>query len=425
MRRYILDGLYNLIIFPLLFIFYHLYGLINAKARRGIIGRYRTFRQTADFLKTLPAEKPDIYLLHCASMGEFEHIKPFIRSLKERRPSSKLIVMFFSPSGYEHVRQFPGVDLFIYAPFDWKLTVMRFFKLVNPSALIIAKYDAWPNQVWTAAAMGIPRVLINGTIYRSSGRLNPLVRWFQQSIYEAMDLILVISDSDRDHYRKLAPAEKILLVGDSKFDQVIFRSEESRKKVLIPPRILQNRRILVAGSTWPADEHHLVPAIKNLADKYPDFLAIVCPHEPTTRHIEQLKRELQPLKVCLYSQLAMYHREPVLVIDSVGMLANLYSLADAAFVGGGFKQNVHNVLEPAAYGIPVLFGPINENSSEAQLLLRNGAAKVVRSDADIFAQLNKMFTLPEYRSQMGNSARQIVNTNSGATERMINAILIT
>jgi 3-deoxy-D-manno-octulosonic-acid transferase len=415
---------FNLLIFPVLFIFYHLIAIFNNKYRRGVIGRYRSFGKAAEFLKTIDQSNHEIYLIHCSSMGEFEHIKPFVRELKHRLPQCKIVVMFFSPSGYENVKSAPGVDLFIYAPFDGWFIVRKLFKLLHPRALIIAKYDVWPNQVWTAEFMGIPRFLVNATLYSASGRLRPGIRWFQRAIYRKISLILTISEKDKENYRMLSSPEKIVVVGDTKYDQVVFRSEESRKKMVLPGNIRSGKRIWVAGSTWPEDEEQLIPALRNLMNCFQEqLLTIICPHEPTAEHLEELAEMLQPLKSCLYSRLDEYKGEPIIIIDRIGLLANLYSVAQAAYVGGSFRQNVHNVLEPAVYGIPVMFGPVNQNSHEAQLLKQKGGGIEVHSAKEIESELRRVFENENYRSEVSKAAKQLVEENRGATRRTVDSIL--
>jgi 3-deoxy-D-manno-octulosonic-acid transferase len=415
---------FNLIVFPVLFIIYHLIAIFNNKYRHGVVGRYLSFRKAAEFLKTFDHSTQDIFLIHCSSMGEFEHIKPIVRELKNRLPQCKIVVMFFSPSGYENVKSAPGVDLFIYAPFDGWFIVRKLFKLFHPRALIIAKYDVWPNQIWNAQFMGIPRFLVNATLYSASGRLRPGIRWFQRAIYQKISLVLTISEKDKQNYRMLSSPKKIVVVGDTKYDQVVFRSEESRKKMELLENVGSGKRILVAGSTWPEDEEHLIPAVRNFTACFQEqLLFIICPHEPTAEHIQELTEMLQPLRSCLYSRLSDYKGEPIIIIDRIGLLANLYSVAQVAYVGGSFRQNVHNVLEPAVYGIPVMFGPVNQNSHEAQLLKQKGGGIEVNSAKEIELELQRVFEDATYRSAVSEAAKKLVEENRGATRRTVDEIL--
>ncbi len=415
--------LYNLLVAPVLIKFFHIAAILNPKIRKGVLGRYQVISKVREFISDIDVQSASIFLFHCASMGEFEHIKPLLIELKNRVATCKIVVMFFSPSGYENVKSAPGVDLFIYTPFDWWFPVHRLFRELRPRALLIAKHDVWPNQIWAARRLGIPRFLINATLYKSSRRLRPLTRWFLRPFYHQFTRILTISGQDKENYQKLADASRIDIVGDTKFDQVVFRSVESQKKVVLPAEILRSKQVFVAGSTWPEDEAYLIPALKKLVCSYPKLLTIICPHEPTAEHLQQLTTKLAPLQSCLYSELDAYQGQPIIIIDKIGLLANLYSAAHVAYVGGSFKQNIHNVLEPAVYGIPVLFGPVNENSYEAQLLKQEGGGLEVHSQSEIENHLQRILDDESYRLQVGRAAKKLVTENQGATQRTVTRIL--
>lgn len=415
--------LYNIIIVPLLFFVSHIMALFHSKFRRGIVGRYTTHRRVRKFIQDVQPVPRSVLLLHCASLGEFEHVKPFIRELKNQFDGCHIVVMFFSPSGYENVESYPGVDLFVYCPFDWWLPIWRFYYLLRPGALLVTKHDVWPNQLWLAQWMGVPRFLINASLHNASSRLNPIVRFFLQPVYHNFDCILTISEADRRNFTKLVPFEKLKVTGDTKYDQVILRSEESKRKKLFPETFWKNKKVLVCGSTWPEDETHLIPVIKKLIERFVDLRVIICPHEPTPSRIKQLQEHLYPLPNILYTEIEAYVDQPVVLINRIGLLANLYSIARVAYVGGGFKQNVHNVLEAAVYGIPVLFGPVIQKSRETQLLKRRGGGVEVTDGVQIEKYLKDFFEHEANRRQRGEIARKVVEENSGATRRMVDAIL--
>ncbi|OPX32976.1 hypothetical protein B1H10_06690 [candidate division KSB1 bacterium 4484_188] len=413
--------LYNLIFVPVIFVAIHIAALFHPKLRKGVLGRYRIYGKLrrSGILKEV---KP-VMVVHCASMGEFEHIKPFLVEFKKVKPDFRIIVLFFSPSGYENVRSFPAVDLFLYAPFDWFLPVAKFFSLVNPALWIVTKHDVWPNQVWISSFLRKPIFLINASLHQQSSRLLWFTRFFHREIYRYFTKILTISQSDQRNFLKLAPAGKVVVAGDTKYDQVIYRRNESMKRVLIDSNITVNRFVFLAGSTWPEDQEHLVQAVKTLQANHPGFLAIFCPHEPTEQHLSQLIAEIAPLKYILFSDLENYSGQPLIIVDRIGVLANLYSVSSVAYVGGSFRQNVHNVLEPAVYGIPVLFGPVNDNSHEAQLLKAEGGGIEVHNAIEIENTLNKFLLNEIYCREAGKKALKIVETNRGATRRTIEAIL--
>lgn len=421
MLRMFFIFLYNVLFVPVMFLGIHIVALFHSKLRRGLLGRYRIYRDLRKLRP--PLNGGPVMVVHCASMGEFEHIKPFLLEFKKMRPDYRILVLFFSPSGYENVRSFPAVDLFLYTPFDWFLSVWRFIRRVKPSLWVVAKHDVWPNQVWIARMHRIPIFLINASLHQQSSRLLRYTRTFHQSVYGNFTRILTISENDRHHFLKLTEPEKITVVGDTKYDQVLYRRDESLKKKIIDPALLAHRWVLVAGSTWPEDQQHLIPAVKSLTRRYPQFLTIFCPHEPTASHIDQLQKSLQPMKTILLSEISNYSGEPFIIVDRVGVLANLYSLGKVGYVGGSFRQNIHNALEPAVYGIPVLFGPVNRNSHAAQLLKAEGGAVEVRSAEEIEHVLEKFIRNDIYRRETGKKAFQVVEENRGATRRTIDIIL--
>ncbi len=412
--------LYNIVFVPLFFVAIHIGMLFNPKLRLGVLGRYRVFHHLRKHKKNLT--NAPVMVVHCASMGEFEHIKPFLLEFKKERPDFKVVVLFFSPSGYENVRSFPAVDLFLYTPFDWFFTLWRFLKTVRPTLWIVAKHDVWPNQVWLANWFHIPIFLINASLHGQSSRLLPYTRAFHRNIYHKFTGILVISEADRQNFLHLADASRIQVVGDTKYDQVFHRREESQKRALLPEHLCQQRWIFVAGSTWPEDHRHLIPALQQLLPTHPELLAIICPHEPTPQHLRELEDAFPAEKRIRFSQLQHFHDQSVIIVDRIGILANLYSCGKVAYVGGSFKQNIHNVLEPAVYEIPVLFGPVNQNSHEAQLLKANGGAFEVHNAREVQGYLEKFLKNDVFRQEVGKKAFQVVQKNAGATRRTLEVI---
>ncbi len=416
--------IYNLIIAPLLIILSHIGALVNPKIRQGVKGRYQSLsRFYHQILPNIRTRFTSALLIHCASMGEFEHIKPVIQRFHEVRPDVAIVVMFFSPSGFENVHQFPGVTAFIYAPFEWFPSVFRLFHQLKPAVFIIAKHDVWPNQLWSAVLHRIPVFLVNASLGEKSRRAQIPFRWFHQTIYQYFAKILAISEEDGRNFQLLAAERKVVVVGDTKFDQVIRRSAESQQNPILPTKITRNRPVLVAGSTWPEDEAILIPAIGRLIKNFPGLLTIICPHEPTPSHLASLEENLDSLSHIRLSAITHYQGENVIIVDSIGVLANLYRHAAVAFVGGSFKGSIHNVLEPAVYGIPVLFGPHYRNSHEAIQLVKLGSGIVVHSVDETFHQLQRLFTEDAYRSKLGNQAKAFVEKHRGATDRVVEWIV--
>lgn len=410
---------YNLLVLPVLILVLHIVGLFNSKTRRGVTGRYKSIEAVSTFRDSIPVNT-QTFLMHCASLGEFEHIRPILKELKQTFPAGKTVVMFFSPSGYENHPETSDVDLFVYSPFDDVFSNHRFFKALKPSALLIARYDVWPGQVFQASKMGIPTALVNASIYEKSRRLNPFYRWMQSIIYKRLSVILAISEEDAKRFALLAHPSAIKVTGDTKYEQVLFRRDERLKTDIIPSQILKDKLIFVAGSSWPEDEACFLPTVQSQSN--PDLLTVICPHEPTELHLSQLEEKLGKHISIRLSNIESWQAESAILIDRIGILANLYRIADIAFVGGGFKQNVHNVLEPAAYEIPVLFGPVNINSREAQLLKASQGGIEIR-DADHFHRVfHDLLQSKQKRKAQGKAAYAIIARNQGATRATVETI---
>ncbi len=413
--------LYNFLIFPILFLLAHLLALFNKKIRSGIVGRYQTNRSIREFRSQLP-ENTSIFLFHCASMGEFEHIRPVLRALKKKYPGCANVVSFFSPSGYNNVKTNESIDLTVYSPFDWWWPTWRFYQNLDPDLLLIAKYDVWPNQIWLATMSNIPTMLINATLQDNSGRINSFSTTFQKQLYHYFTLILAVDPSDAVNYEKLAPKHNIHVSGDTKYDQVLYRFGNRRTKSVIPETILANRKVFIAGSSWPEDETHLIPALQALATDYPQLLIIFCPHEPTADHLSGLREAAAPSAVRHLADISNYQSGEWVLIDRIGVLADLYAIADIAYVGGSFKQNVHNVLEPAVFGIPVLIGPVNLNSHEAQLLKNGNGCFEIRNSQEIEKTLQALLADPASTEDYGRKAQAVINGMGGATDRLLGEI---
>jgi 3-deoxy-D-manno-octulosonic-acid transferase len=412
---------YNTVLLPVLYMFIYIAALFKVKIRKGLIGRHILFKELRRNSSVF-FNKP-ILVLHCASMGEFEHTKPFLKEFRKVKPDFKIIVIFFSPSGYENVKKFSVVDLFLYSPNEWIISVWRFIRRLKPKAWVIAKHDVWPNQVWLCRFLKIPLFLINASLHTQSGRLSKIYLSFYRSVYRSFTKVLTISEDDRKNLLQIIPSDDLVVVGDTKYDQVIYRRDESQKMQIIPRSILKNRWVFIAGSTWPADHQYLFPTVISLKAKYPQLLTIICPHEPTRQHLDEIYNQISVNDFVLLSNIHHFKGQSFIIIDRVGVLANLYGLGKAAYVGGGFRQNVHNVLEAAVYKIPVLFGPINQNSHEVQLLKKESGGWEVSDAGEIEILLERFILNDIYRQECGLRAYRIVELNRGATRKTVDHIV--
>ena len=413
---------YNYIIIPLLYISLRILGLFNSKVRKGINGRRRVFEELVLNAAELDKSKKLLWF-HSSSYGEFEQAKPIIKELKKNN-NLNILVTFFSPSGYENSKKYRYADLISYIPFDTKSNAERFIKIASPNLAIMMRYDIWPNHIWALRKANIPSFIVDATMKEKSARNLPLVKNFHKLLYQNFTKILTVSNNDAKRFKNFGCSdEQLKAVGDTRFDRVYQRSSNAKERRLIRDDILKGKKILVAGSTWEQDEDVILPAFKKLAMVDKNVLLIIAPHEPTILNLENIESEfIRVMDTIRFSFLNNYNNERVIIVDSIGILLTLYIYADIAFVGGGFKQNIHNVLEAAVYGTPVLFGPKIDNSQEAQELLKRGGGIMINNKIAAYRNFRTLFSNEELRKAKGKISHLYVQENQGATEKILNEI---
>jgi len=415
--------LYNSIGVPFLWILFRCMAVASAKAARAVRGRDRLFEELETKLSALPAQALRVWI-HSSSMGEFEQAKPIIAALKKRFPELRIVVSFFSPSGYEHSQAYRGADVITYIPFDSRRHARRFIGMIRPSVAIFMRYDVWPNHCWELRRRGIPVVIANATLRPKFHHTAPILGGMHRALYNAVDTILTVSRQDEENFRALRLTHPVIgTMGDTRYDQVYQRSNDSRARRILAPELVEGRKVLVIGSSWEEDEAVLFPACGELVRDVPGALIILVPHEPTPETLERIEQRLNGhLTHIRFSDLAQYAGESVIIIDSIGILMPLYRYGRVAYVGGSFRQGIHNVLEPAVYGIPVLFGPEHRNSQEAIALVREGAAAVGASSEEFSALLIRYCTDDSVCRESGEKGKQFVLQHVGATERFLDSI---
>lgn len=422
LRRPMWKLLYNTLVLPALWLGFRVLWPFNRKVRRGLRGRRSSLQRLRVFIRNNPGRRR--LWVHASSMGEFEQAKPIIEELRRRMPDLVVVATFFSPSGYDNNLRYRAVDAVAYIPFDSGAKARRFLTLLEPTAAVFIRYDVWPNHVWICRAMGIPVMLANATMRARSGRLLPGVRRFHRAIYDAMDVILTVSEEDAQHFRGLGLSRpRIAAVGDTRYDRVAGKAAESQQRMPLPAAVREGRRTLVIGSSWPEDEEVVLPVLFKLLEHDPTLQCIIVPHEPTIDHLEFLEYRLSgKFDALRFSYVHTWKGERVIIVDSIGILLPLYAAADLAFVGGGFKSNVHNTLEPAAYGIPVLYGPKIGNSQEAQQLADSGGGIVVRNRQECYRSMRRLIDDENHREECGRRAGAFVHARAGSTEAILGAL---
>jgi len=413
---------YNFLFLPLFYLLILFAALFNSKIKNGIKGRKRIFEELEQKCKSLNKSKRIIWF-HSSSYGEFEQAKPIIEQLRKDNDIN-IVVSFFSPSGYINSRKYPHADLITYLPLDTPTNARKFIEIIKPNLAVFMRYDIWPNHIWALRKKGIPCFLVDATMRGKSLRKLPLMKSFHKTLFGDIQKILTVSEDDANGFRSFnCSNEQLQVVGDTRFDRVHQRSLAAKESNLIKQEVLKQKKVFVAGSTWDQDEEVILPAFIKLAKFDESAILIIAPHEPTLLRLEKIEHEFAgKLSTIRFSHLNNYSEERVIIIDSIGILLTLYTYADAAYVGGSFKQNIHNVLEAAVYGIPVLFGPKIDNSQEAKQLVNIGGGMLVRGKKEAYRRIRSLFSNEKLTATRGKIAYDYVQKNIGATNKIINEI---
>jgi len=346
--------------------------------------------------------------------------------MRARRPDVQIAYTFYSPSA-ESLASSLKVDFADYLPFDTFADADAIIAALRPSALVFSKLDIWPALTERAAAARVPVGVISATLAESSGRLGLFARAVLEDAYLAIQRVGAIDERDAERFRQLGVRpERIEVTGDTRYDQVWTRAQRPPSALIQSLR--SSRPTLVAGSTWPTDEEHLFDAWGKVRDNIPDARLVIAPHELTPPHLASVeswarRRDLRLEHIDADSA----SKADVVLVDRYGVLGDLYALADVAYVGGGFHSaGLHSVLEPAAFGAPVLFGPRHDKSRDARKLIEAGGGAAVTGAADLSLRLNDWLGSLPARDSAGEQARSMVQEGIGAAERsfaLVSALL--
>lgn len=387
-------------------------------ARRGIRARYLAWSRHRD------PERPLLWL-HAPSVGEGLQARVVIDLVRSRRPDIQLAYTFFSPSAESFAHSLP-VDFTDYLPFDTPGDAAVVLRSLRPTALVFSKLDVWPVLVAEAARRGVRLGLISGTVSEVSRREGVLATALLHECYAALDRVGAASEADAERIIALgADPDHVMVTGDTRYDQVWRKANLiDRESPLLSP-LASARATLVAGSTWPADEAVLFAAWPEVRRHIPNARLIIAPHEPTPPHllpIEAWARAHRLSVARLGTPDAL--TADVVLVDRTGVLGELYSLAAAAFVGGGFHgAGLHSVLEPAAFGVPVAFGPRHSNSRDAVMLQRSRGGDSVATADEAIEALGLWLGDPDARARAGATARALVQRGLGAGERSYELVM--
>lgn len=356
------------------------------------------------------------------SSGEIEYAKSITRKLKKQYPEQPLLMTYFSPSAKRLFKDLEGVDHLMPLPWDLTDEVQKFLNFFKPKMLLIARTDLWPTFLTETKQRKIPILLFSATYSTSQVQKRFLSKWLLQWSLNQLTDIFVVAKEDATNLSSLVSQPKITIAGDSRFDQVFYRlsrASQTLKKNLTPD---QNEKVFIAGSTWPEDEAVLLQNFEQMQQL--GWSLILVPHETSSAHLQKIESQLESL--CLrskrYSQAESWIKNEVLIVDQVGLLAELYQWASLAFVGGSFRAKIHSVMEPLATGLPVLVGPFHTNNREAvqfqQIKLKN-EIPLVQS----FSNANQMMLLIQrcdhFNLGIKTEVQSLVQKHQGASQKVI------
>lgn len=387
--------------------------LRHKKARLWIDGRRDLFRRMRE---TIDPEARIIWI-HVASLGEFEQGRPIIENLRRTHPEYKILLTFFSPSGYEIRKDYKGADYLFYLPLDTSRNARRFLDIAHPEIAIFVKYEYWLNLLRELRRRKVRTYIVSAIFRRNSIFFRPYGGWWRQAL-ETFDVLFVQNEESKELLATLG-FDNVLVAGDTRFDRVA-EITRTAKRIDIIDRFKDDSRLFVAGSTWGPDEELLI----RLINDNPEVKFIIAPHEMDEGRIARIIGEVRggTLRYTQCTSRTGYGSRQVLILDTVGILASVYSYATWSYIGGGFGVGIHNTLEAATFGLPVAFGPNYEKFKEARDLVTLGAARSV-SD---YAQLREWFTPLRdnevFLQKTSRIAKDYTTRHQGATSIIIKTI---
>ncbi len=376
-------------------------------------------KQVFDILRQ-SIDKDSQYLwFHAASLGEFEQGRPLIERIRKCYPQYKILLTFFSPSGYEVRKNYEGADVICYLPFDTPRNVRRFLDLARPSMAFFIKYEFWQNYMKGLQRRGIPTYSVS-SIFRPN---QVFFRWYGGQYYKVLTRITHFFVQNEESLRLLATrgVTNATVVGDTRFDRVLEIHQAARQLPLVERFKGDCNKVLVAGSSWQPDEELFI----DYFNRHPEMKLIIAPHVVDENHLAWIESRLNRPSMRYTRALgtnADLSRVDCLIIDCYGLLSSIYRYGEISYVGGGFGVGIHNVLEAAVYGIPVLFGPNNQRFREARQLLAEGGAFEIHDATGFAATMDRLFTDEAFLAQSGECAGRYVKDNAGAADAVLEAI---
>ena len=375
-------------------------------------------REVFDLLKSKIDRNAQYIWFHAASLGEFEQGRPLIERIRKEYPQYKILQTFFSPSGYEVRKNYDGADIVCYLPIDTPANAKKFIELVNPCMVFFVKYEFWHNYLNTLYQKGIPTYSVS-SIFRPN---QIFFRWYGKSYQQVLKTFAHLFVQNEESKQLLAGigVKNTTVVGDTRFDRVLDICAAAKQLPLVQ-KFKGDALTFVAGSSWGPDEDIFIKYF----NAHPEMKLIIAPHVVNDGHLKEIESKLQRSSI-RYTQATEENvgKADCLIIDCYGLLSSIYRYGEISYIGGGFGVGIHNVLEAAVYGIPVIFGPNNKKFREAQHLLANKGGFEIHGYDDFEQLMNKFLTDEAYLKQSGKAAGDYVKGNAGAMELILKNITL-
>lgn len=379
--------------------------LFMEKARLLRAGHRNTWR----ILKRQVGEERYVWF-HAASLGEFEQGRPLMERLRREHPEKKILLTFFSPSGYEVRKNYGGADIVCYLPFDTPLNARKFIRLARPESAFFIKYEFWRNYIDALHRCGIPAYSVS-SIFREN---QVFFRWYGRGyarVLRRFTHLFVQNERSRELLARLGVTQ-VSIVGDTRFDRVLDIRRAAKPLPLVE-QFAGGAKVLVAGSSWPPDEDIILPYFNH----HPDLKLVLAPHVVDEDHLSEIEGKLKRRSVRYTSATPESVRKAdCLIIDCYGLLSSIYRYAAVAYVGGGFGAGIHNVPEAAVYGVPVVVGPRNEKFREARALIANGGCREIHKAEDFGRIMDEFLSRPDKLAEAGRAAGNYIKANAGAVD---------
>lgn len=389
----------------------------NEKAKLMLSGR-KDWQQ--DLKKNIDPKAKHLWF-HCSSLGEFEQGRPLIEAIKSSHPEYKILLSFFSPSGFEIRKNYEGADVVCYLPFDSKKNASFFIDLVKPEKVFFIKYEFWYFFLKGLNDRHIPSYLVSAIFRKNQSFFKWYGSWFLK-ILKSFTFLFVQDDDSRERLESYG-IENVITAGDTRFDRVADVLKQ-KKSIPIVETFKGNTKIIIAGSSWPADEDLLCAFINKSSN---DGKFIIAPHEVHESHIQDIQSKLN-VPYLTYSKIqegsSGVEESKVLIIDTIGILSSLYQYGDIAYIGGGFGVGIHNTLEAATYGLPVIFGPNYRKFREAVQLIDCGGAFSIADGDELNLILTELLTEQKKCLKSGDESRNYVIANTGASKQILENVFV-